>query len=211
MATHPKDLPPIESRVARTDARAASEMHDRTLMERVREGDAASLDVLVGRYWTKLFHYAMGLLRDRDSANDVVQETFIRIWRFREKWTPSGTVSAYLYHVARNLALNSGRDRRTRTGSTDVMRGTYLDRPPPSTPEQELESRRLEAEVRAAIDALPPRRREVFILSRFHQLTHEEIADTMEISSQTVANQMSSALSELRALLSQRLTDRGGG
>ena len=75
----------------------------------------------------------------------------------------------------------------------------------PAQPDELLEETLLQEEVAAAIADLPERRREVFVLARFHGLSYQEIADVLGVSQQTVANQMSSALSQLRELLSHRL------
>lgn len=131
----------------------------------------------------------------------MVQEGFIRVWEKRRDWTSRGTVSAYLYRIVRNLSLNDRRDRKTamlRNQQVSEAKGRNAS---PRTPADTLEAACLRAEVEAAITSLPERRREIFILSRFHGLTHRDIAAVLELSTQTVANQMSAALAELRDVL----------
>jgi RNA polymerase sigma-70 factor (ECF subfamily) len=178
---------------------------DQILMMRISRGCRDSFGELLERYWGPLVSYASGFAAHRDEAEDIVQEGFIRVWRRREAWQPEGAVSAYLYRITRNLALNA----RRRAGVVRRWRARALagalERPSSPDPHQLLVHRNLTHEVEAAIQALPERRREVFILSRFHRMTHQEIAQTMGISSQTVANQMSSALADLRKRLSDQL------
>jgi RNA polymerase sigma-70 factor (ECF subfamily) len=177
-------------------------------MERIRADDSAALRTLIERYWANLVAYARTLLGDSDEAEDVAQDAFVRVWRHRTVWIASGSVSGYLYRITRNLAFNRDRDNRARRrrSAGEAMSALRIQRPP--TPDDELATTMAFGEVEAAIDHLPPRRREIFVLSRFHSLTYSEIAQTMGISEQTVANQMSSALADLRTALSKLISPR---
>ncbi|NIP59630.1 MAG: RNA polymerase sigma-70 factor [Gemmatimonadetes bacterium] len=177
-------------------------------MERIRHGHRGSLRILVDRYWSSLVGYAAGFVGGRDPAKDVVQDSFIRLWMKRDDWNSGGSVSAYLYRIVRNLSLNARRDQRTARRHDDLCGVTRAREDPPRRPDEALEAASLRAEVEAAIEALPERRREVFVLSRFHGLTHREIAEAMEISPQTVSNQMTAALAELRSTLCHHLRER---
>ena len=200
MASHDEVIElPINS------GRPSEDERNRALMALVREGDRNALQTLLERFWEPLLLYAADVVGYRDDAEDIVQETFLHVWRNRASWYPTGTVGAYLYRITRNLSLNAVRSRRTREkwsklGSDDPFRN-----PPPPTAEEEFEMELLREEVEAAIATLPERRREIFILSRYHGLTHREIAGTLGISVQTVSNQMGTALSDLRRLLAHRL------
>lgn len=177
-------------------------------MERVREGHRASFGVLVECYWAPLVTYAVRILGDRDRAQDVVQRTFIQVWQKRSEWVPTGTVNAYLYRITRNLALNAKRDHQKREDRRSAPDLLEIHRRAPRGPDEQVEADSLRTEVEDAIGALSDRRREVFVLSRFHGLTHQEIAETLGTSRQTVANQMSAALRDLRAALSHHMKKR---
>lgn len=179
---------------------------DEALMEKIREGRRGALGTLMERYWSPLVGYAAGIVGGRDPAKDVVQEAFIRVWQKREEWSSGGSAGAYLYRIVRNLGLNARRDRKTSSRRHDECGKMRARHAPPRTPAEALTAESLRAEVEAAIDALPERRREVFVLSRFHGLTHREIAEAMGISPQTVSNQMTAALSELRDALRHHLS-----
>lgn len=178
---------------------------DEVLMERIANGDVMSLRFLLERYWSPLVGYAGRIVGRREDAKDVVQEVFIRLWQKRQQWQPRGSVRAYIYRIARNLSLNACRERRTRK-RRDEQSGIALMRGAPvRTPEEVLEAASLRAEVLAAINALPARRREIFVLSRLHGLTHREIAEAMGIARQTVSNQMTRAVADLRVALAHHL------
>lgn len=206
----PAGTPTSTPETQRPDANAqdGAEASDRDLMERVRGGSREALRELVERYWSPLVTYAAGVVSSADEAEDVVQEAFVRVWRFRTGWQPSGTVAAYLYRITRNLALNSIRDvrsqrRREERGGLDLVEAAVE----PSASDH-LEEASLRSAVEAAIAKLPERRREIFVLSRFHGMSHREIADAMGISLPTVSNQMTSALAQLREALAAHLESR---
>jgi RNA polymerase sigma-70 factor, ECF subfamily len=181
---------------------------DRSLMVRVQEGDQVAFRHLVDRYWPALVTYASGLLGRGSDPEDVVQEVFIRVWRSRSDWSQTGAVNAYLYRITRNLALNARRDhaaelkRRERGAEGQPFPAPFRN------PYEDFETMTLREEVQVALVQLPIRRREVFTLSRFHGLSYQEIAEAMGIAPQTVANQMTAALAELRRLLSHHLDER---
>jgi RNA polymerase sigma-70 factor, ECF subfamily len=178
---------------------------DSILMERVREEDQRAFKLLVERYMHPLALYAAGLVEGLDAADDVVQMTFIRLWQHRRDWTGSGSVKSYLFKIARNLALNARRDRGADLRRQEGFRQTMAGSPGPPTPADNFAATILRREVEAAIDTLPERRREVFVLMRFHGLSQREVAEVLGISPQTVANQMHAALEELRVALRHHL------
>lgn len=177
----------------------------RILMTRISAGDRPSLELLIERFWSPLVTYSVGFVGEQDEAEDIVQEAFVQVWRHRDVWRPSGTVSAYLYRITRNLSFNSVRNRKARQKWDRLRAEEVFHSLPPRTAEEEFESELLHEEVEAAIAGLPERRREIFCLSRYHGLTHREIAEALGISMQTVSNQMTTALNDLRRSLAHRL------
>lgn len=186
---------------------------DRALLLAVRAGDQDAFACLLSRYWTPLLAFVISLTGSESGAEDLAQEVFIRTWAHREGWDDRGSPRAYLYRIARNLALNARRDGRSahrrlaplpavatsRNGADRARRADH--------PEHRFAVRTLEADIKRAVNALPPRRREVFTLARFQGLSHREIAETLGIAPQTVANHMRLALEELREALRPHLED----
>ena len=173
-------------------------------MERIHSGDPSALELVLERYWSPLVSYADRLLSDRDAAEDVVQETMLRLWNLRTEWTPSQQLQGFLYRIARNLALNEKSKKEVRRDW--VRRSDGETRPRPPTPLELTERAELREVLDEAVEALPARRREVFILARYHGHSYRQIAEIMDISPQTVANQMSAALDELRDRLRPQLS-----
>ena len=176
------------------------EPNDSILLERVALGDATALNSLLDRHWPALVSYSARLLGNWDAAQDVTQETFVRIWERREQWRSNGSVRALLYQITRNLVLDAQKrqDRRT-----NWIRDRYRDERRIATPLQELQRSELEEAFREALQALPERRREVFVLARVDGLSYREIGEVMGVAPQTVANQLSAALSTLREALQE--------
>lgn len=170
---------------------------DHLLMRRLHAGDVAALDEVLQEYWHPLVSYAAGILSDRDDAEDVVQEVMLRVWRRRGEWTPTSHLRAFLYRLTRNQALNA---RSSRKAARERWR-TAEEREPREgvpTPLEVTEGWILWERVEAVLEALPPRRREVFILARYHGHSYREIAEVLDVAPQTVANHMTAALEDLR-------------
>lgn len=179
--------------------------HDRWLMERVREDDTDALEALLSRYWSRIALYAADIVGSVDDGRDIAQETFIRLWQTRARWVARGSVRSLLFGLAHNLAIDHLRKPAVRRRHTPRL--DRIEDRTPATPADITEAHELDAALEAAIQALPPRRRETFVLIHTQGLSHREAAEVMGISPQTVANQMSSALTELRARLRRLLRD----
>jgi len=170
---------------------------DEEIIRRLRASDERALELLVAAYWQRLSRFVEGILGRAGGGEDVVQETFIRLWMRRKELRLQGSFRAFLYTMARNAAI----DERRRLGRRTVLANRADPPQTPSSPLAAAEASQLQAVATQAISALPPRRREVFRLARFEGLSYKEIAEVMGLSPQTVANQMSRALTELHETL----------
>lgn len=176
-------------------------------LDRIRAGDEEALALLLEECWGPLVRYLWGITASSAEAEDAAQEAFVRLWERREEWT-AGSPRGLVFRIARNVALDAERRRRTRSRLQPEAAGATSAGPP--TPEQELRDARVSARVQAAVAALPSRRRETFELVRFHGLSYRQAAEALEVSEQTVANQMSRAMLELRASLQDLLAGERG-
>ncbi len=82
-------------------------------MQRVREGDAVSFEVLLGRYRKPLIHFFYRMLHDPALAEDLAQEVFLRVYKSRQRYAPEARFTTWLYRIATNLALSALRDRKS--------------------------------------------------------------------------------------------------
>lgn len=170
----------------------------------------ARLEELLQCHWRALVAYAARLLEDVEAAEDVVQRAFVRLWENGHEVPTGESELPFLYRVVRNLAANEWRRRETH--GRCLHQGCQEGRPLLAAhawgPEHEMEARELAVALAAAVEQLPARRREVFVLSRYHGLSNQQVAEVLSVSQQTVANQLVSALRTLRIALGPYLDER---
>ncbi|MXX54294.1 MAG: sigma-70 family RNA polymerase sigma factor [Gemmatimonadetes bacterium] len=171
------------------------------LMAAIKGGSSRALGRLMSLCWDELVRYAASQLGDVEVARDVVQEAFIQVWERRRGWQPRGSARAYLYRIVRHLVIDEKRKQGVRRRWAEGQR--LVDAPRPATPAEELDAKVLADAFEAAVASLPDRRREVFELVFQRGLSHAEAAAVLDISAQTVANQMSAALRSVRRAIKE--------
>ncbi|RMD73744.1 MAG: RNA polymerase sigma-70 factor [Bacteroidetes bacterium] len=171
---------------------------DDDILRLLARGEEEGMRLLFAAYYEHVCLTIARLVRDPHTAEDLAQEVFFEIWKKRTQLRIRSGLRAYLSRAARNRALNHLRDRRTSWDDAEELERTETGDP---SAQQTLEGDELQAIVDAAIDALPEKCRVVFVLKRFEHMSHQEIADTLGISTKTVENHMTRALKLLRARL----------
>ena len=171
------------------------------MVRAIRSGDRTAFREFFFVFQPEVFRFIFRLTRDRQIAEDLTQDTFLRFWEARERLDPTAAPASYLFRIARNLVLDAA-DRRKpavdiASAPEDVLIRYSRD------PEEEYARRLAADEVLAALTYLPERSRVAFVLSRYHDMSYDEIAATMQISLQTVKNQVSRALTLLRKRLAE--------
>jgi RNA polymerase sigma-70 factor (ECF subfamily) len=187
------------------DHTPAHEGVDSLLAERLAAGDEAVLNEILQLYWKPIVRYVAAYVNCIDTAQDIAQESFARLWRQRRQWLPGRSVRPFLFRVAHNLACNERRSARVRSQWVTSEMACQGAASPSASQVYEAES--LDGALARAVAALPERRRHVFVLARFDGLSYREIGEVLGISTQTVANQMSAALADLRRVLAPYLGD----
>ncbi|MBI4589697.1 MAG: sigma-70 family RNA polymerase sigma factor [Candidatus Rokubacteria bacterium] len=177
-----------------------SQLPDEALMEAVREGRPAAFQTLYDRHHRGVFSFLLRSLGDRQAAEDLLQETFLRVFGHREDYRPTAAFRTWLFTIARNLLIDQL--RRGRAGferDNEEILGMVAD--PRATPLQEAEARELGDRLQAALLALPPAQREVLLLSRFAGLSAEEVANVTGASPAAVRVTLHRALRRFQDLL----------
>jgi RNA polymerase sigma-70 factor (ECF subfamily) len=174
----------------------------------IQRGDNAAFEALFLAYYERLVRFAYGFVKTRSTAEEVVQDLFLSVWTRRAQWAVHDTIRTYLYSATRNHALNwlrhGGIEQRWAASVVDMDYAQAIV--PRSVPANEqVELAELDEAIRQAIDRLPPRSRETFILSRQHHLSYEQIAQVMDVSVKTVQEQIWRALRTLRVSLASWL------
>lgn len=172
---------------------------DQELFNLLRAGSEAGLDGLFRKYYMDLCRTADRLLKDESAAEDVVQEMYLNLWKKRTTLPVLSSVVGYLKRSVRNRSLNYLRDQKRIPQADGEMPVLATQSNAASV---NLEAQELKDKIDRGIDALPERCRLVFVLSKFEDLSHKEIAKALDISPKTVENQMSRAYRFLREYLS---------
>nr|WP_262894940.1 RNA polymerase sigma-70 factor [Hymenobacter negativus] len=162
-------------------------------MRRLNQGDERAFDALFRHYSALVYRFSYGYLKSRTDAEEIVQECFLKIWEKREQLRDDVPLKAYLFTTAHNAILNQLRRQQQRNRFQ-----TYTAGLAPGQVGNEVEFSELESLYQAALEQLPPKRREIFILSRQQGLSYPEIAQQLNLSVKTVEAQMTQALKFLR-------------
>jgi RNA polymerase sigma-70 factor, ECF subfamily len=187
----------MESTTTAAAERIAAE--EAQLLALVAAGDRdGPLVELYGRYARRVYGLGVGLLGDRGLAEDLVQETFLRLWRSAPRFDPSrGSVRTFLFTLARRAAVDLWRRRRA-LPTADGREPEAL------TDDDAFEALLLSLDVRDALDELTPKHREVLELHYRGGLTQAEISDRLEVPLGTVKTRTYHALRALKRKLEER-------
>jgi len=166
--------------------------------------DRETFERLFRREFKGLVLFAIQYVKDYEAAREIVQEAFISLWERKEQINPAKQVKSYLSTTVRNRSLNYLRDHKKFDSRLLTMENLY----PLASYQQadHLVERELRDRINLAINELPEKCREVFLLNRNDHLKYQEIADKLRISVKTVETQMSKALQHLRIHLKEYLS-----
>ncbi len=187
---------------------------DAALMLALQRGDESAFATLVGRHRERVLRLAYRYLGDETSAEDLAQESFIRVYRARLSWRPTAKFSTWLYRVTANACLNEIRARRARrtveaTAPVDPRPGhegepalEAADHRSPGPDQAALDGERARV-VREAVQALPDDQRLAVLLNKYEGLGYREIADAMDRSVPAVKSLLVRARENLRRSLAR--------
>ena len=172
---------------------------DLLLFGQVKNGDLSSYEILFKKYFKELYRFAYTYVRDQTISEEMAQEVFLYIWEKRGQIEVQTTLKTYLYSAVKNKCLNYIKlelpKQQAMSDVSEVMLAT-------SNPKiDEGENEKLKIYIQTAIDTLPKKCKQIFVLSRSAGLTYEEIAEELDLSKKTVENQMGIALKKLRESL----------
>jgi RNA polymerase sigma-70 factor (ECF subfamily) len=169
---------------------------DEDLMVRVQAGDSQALAALIDRYRGPL--YAFLWRRAGDAADDLFQESWIRVSRARDRFDRSRRFSTWLFQIANNLCRDRWRRQGARRRAFDALRDETRASGADTAAAPELPA---DAELLSRLAALPDRLREVLVLRHYHDLGEAEVAEVLAIPRGTVKSRLHAAVRAARALL----------
>lgn len=180
---------------------------DAALLHHVAQGHLTALEQLFMRYQRQVYQLALGITRDAETAEEVLQDTFYRLYNHAGELDNSLPLLPWLYRVAANLSYNQARRRSFWSEPFHVL-AERLRVPVRRQPEQIAEQHELQATVRALLDELPPNHRAVLVLHYLEEYSIPEIAAILDCPEGTVKSRLHHARKLLRGYLQRRY---GGG
>ena len=176
-----------------------SKLYDSELLHQLMLGDVCAFTEIYNRYKRILYQHAINMLKSREEAKDVLQETFVNLWDNREDLIIKTNLSGYLYKSISNRVLNLMAHKQVESKYISSLQG-FIDKGEFIT-DHRIRERQLAALIEKEIADLPPKMREVFRMSRISNLSHKEIAEELSLSEHTVRTQVRNALRLLRVKL----------
>ena len=158
-----------------------------------KDGDQQAFESLYRRYYKKVYLFIRKHVPTDENAEDLLHDVFIKLWENKAKVKVEAPIEAQIYVIAKNIMVDYYR-RRALKGKVyeEMLQKDYVN------DDKDILSDKTIRRLHHAIDSLPPKRREIFKMSKFEGLTYQEIADMLNISKNTVESQMVKALKHLR-------------
>jgi RNA polymerase sigma-70 factor (ECF subfamily) len=174
---------------------------DSEIIRRIRQGDTGQFESLFRSSYVSLVRYAKRLIKDHDTAEEIVQDLFFRIWKDREKIQIESSLNGYLYRAVHNRCLHYL--NHIKVVEKYAREIAFNETESNETPGDILNYRDLQAKIAGILERLPEKCGKIFCMSRFEGLKYSEIAHKLSISVKTVEANMGRALKEFRKALAE--------
>ncbi len=175
---------------------------DTEIIRRIRQGDTGQFESLFRSSYVSMVRYAKKLVKDQDTAEEIVQDLFFRLWQDKEKIKIESSLNGYLFRAIHNRCLhwidhNKVVERHAREAASEQSVAM-------ETPADILNYRELQLKILRIIERLPDRCGRIFCMNRFEGLKYTEIAEKLSVSVKTVEADMGRALREFRKELKEK-------
>jgi len=177
-------------------------IRDIEIIRRIRQGDIGQFESLFRSSYVSLVKYAKTLTKDHDTAEEIVQDLFFRLWQDREKLNIESSLNGYLFRSVHNKCLHYIEHNRVVERYAEEM--SYRQTEDQESPSDILQYGELQASIARILAKLPERCGQIFFMSRFEGLKYAEIAEKLSVSVKTVESNMGRALKEFRKELTEQ-------
>ncbi|MFW5759911.1 MAG: RNA polymerase sigma-70 factor [Cyclobacteriaceae bacterium] len=167
----------------------------KALFANIKDGDLRSFNMLYDAYKIKLFNFVYKTLKNKEDAEEIVQDTFVKLWQSKHLIVPEIVSDGYIYTIAKNSILNL---LRKKFPATDSFEDLLQFEPVDNHTEEQIFFSDLSELSQSVINKMPHKRKLIYNLSRGKGYSNQEIADELNISKKTVEVQMTKALRFLR-------------
>ncbi len=191
------------------------QLTDEELMLRAKEGDRSAFETIATRHYANILNFIYRFMRDHHIAEELCQETFLRLWRSAPGYMPLAKFTTFLYHIAKNVCLKelARSNRGPRIYSLDEPlfeehQGHYTlaeeVEDTTDTPEEGALRHEVQKRIQDAVSALSEAHRMVFVLTEYQGLSYQEVAEIVQCPVGTVASRKNTAVRQLRKMLSSQ-------
>lgn len=180
------------------------------LAKLARNGDRAAFESLVELYKDRMYYFTLRMLHQAQEAEDAVQEIFLRVYANLDRYNETHKFSTWIYRIANNICIDRLRKRKpvysldAGTNDSEGMDGYSMLQSKEDTPEDQLVLSEIQDTVRAAIDKLPDKYRNVVILRYLHDMSLKEISEILDMPVTTVKTRVHRGREALRKKLDAR-------
>jgi RNA polymerase sigma-70 factor (ECF subfamily) len=176
-------------------------IRDTEITRRIRNGDAGQFESLFRSSYVSLVRYAKTLIKDHDTAEEIVQDLFFRLWQDKEKINIESSLNGYLFRSVHNRCLHHIEHIKVVERHAEEV--SYDQPQLQESPSDILNYKELQEKVARILERLPERCGKIFTMNRFEGLKYTEIAEKLSVSVKTVEANMGRALKEFRRELTQ--------
>jgi len=177
-------------------------IRDTEIIGRIRQGDAGQFESLFRSSYVSLVRYAKTLIKDHDTAEEIVQDLFFRLWKDKEKLNIESSLNGYLFRSVHNRCLHYIEHQKVVERHVEEMASRQTGSQ--ESPSDILHYKELQARIARILERLPERCGKIFYMSRFEGLKYAEIAEKLSVSVKTVESNMGRALKEFRKELTEQ-------
>lgn len=198
------------SEVVKSDVRLLTKQSDEALMARLAAGGTDAFEVLLDRYTNAMITFCYSFVKNREVAEDLAQETFLRVYRNAGRYKPIAKFSTWLYRIATNLSINEFRKLKLRKAlslyapisssptGTRVIERIASDADHPLSEAEIKEATKL---LNEAVERLPENQRTTIVMVEYHHLSYSEIAEILDVSVSAIKMRVKRARESLREML----------
>ena len=168
------------------------------LMTQIAAGNSDAFQTVIDRHMLPVYHFAYSILKDVNTAEDITQETCVRLWKHARNWNPSGKIRSWLFRIAHNLCIDEIRKRKPHA-DIEVFAESIADHAQDTI--RHIEETQTSATVKAALFQIPVRQRTAIMLVHYSDQSNKEAAETMGISVDALESLLARGRKALKELL----------
>ena len=172
---------------------------DNEIIGRIRHGDVQQFESLFRSSYVSLVRYAKSIVKDQDTAEEIVQDLFFRLWYDREKINIETSLNGYLFRAVHNRCLHHLEHKKVVKKHAEAL--SFRSTENAGNPSEMVQYNELQSAIVAVLERLPERCGKIFCMNRFEGLKYTDIAEKLSVSVKTVEADMGKALKEFRKAL----------